>query len=242
MMRIEGRRNVLGVVGGMGPLASAEFLKTIYEASLGEREQDSPVVLLHSDPTFPDRTEAFLSGEHEELLARLNESLERMSESGVTRVVICCITIHYLLPLVPAELRRHVISLIDVIFEEVIASGRRHLLLCTSGTRRMGIFRDHPLWERAEPYVVLPDESDQQFVHRELIYRVKQNCDLRELAPLVERLLERYQVDSFIAGCTEMHVLAKHFISGADARGRYGCIDPLAVIAGNMTKETYEPA
>ena len=55
-------KEILGVVGGMGPLASAEFVKTIYEHSLGEREQASPTVLMHSDPTFPDRTQLLPCG------------------------------------------------------------------------------------------------------------------------------------------------------------------------------------
>ena len=64
------KKRVLGVVGGAGPLASAEFIKTIYECSLGEREQEAPVVLLYSDPTFPDRTEALLAGDYEPTLTQ----------------------------------------------------------------------------------------------------------------------------------------------------------------------------
>lgn len=54
----EAGRDPLGVLGGMGPLASAEFLKTIYECSVAGGEQRSPSVIMYSDPTFPDRTEA----------------------------------------------------------------------------------------------------------------------------------------------------------------------------------------
>jgi aspartate racemase len=242
MMRSESHKNILGVVGGMGPLASAEFLKTIYETSLGEREQDSPVVLIYSDPTFPDRTEAFLRGSHDELFKRLSDALEQMSACGISQIVICCITIHYLLPHLPDELRRRVISLVDVIFEQVLESGKKHLLLCTSGTRQMGIFSDHPMWKQAERHIVLLDEQDQRMVHQEIIYEVKKNQDLRKLTPVLERLLTKYEVNSFIVGCTEMHLLAKHFISSGENRKRYECIDPLAVIARNMTKEIYEPS
>ena len=47
---------LLGILGGMGPLASAEFLKTIYEYGTRDLEQRSPACILYSDPTFPDRT------------------------------------------------------------------------------------------------------------------------------------------------------------------------------------------
>ena len=46
----------LGILGGMGPLTSAEFLKTIYEVNISGPEQDAPACVLYSDPSVPDRT------------------------------------------------------------------------------------------------------------------------------------------------------------------------------------------
>jgi aspartate racemase len=225
-----GDKQFLGVLGGMGPLASAEFLKTIYEQGLGEREQESPPVILYSDPTFPDRTEALLAGECGELLAQLAEALRRLSALGVSKIVICCITIHHLLPLLPAHLRGRVISLLDVIFEEVARSRKRHLLICTTGTRRLGLFQRHERWAQLQDFFVLAGDDDQEAIH-ELIYRVKKNHDPRALVPRLEALLLKYEVDSFIAGCTETHLLAKRVARGP---GVYGCIDPLSVIARGM--------
>ena len=70
-------RPIIGIVGGMGALASAEFVKTIYEFSADRREQDSPIVMLSSDPTFPDRTEMLLRGARDVLLDRLIDSLNQ---------------------------------------------------------------------------------------------------------------------------------------------------------------------
>src|SRR5215207_7095330 len=106
---------VLGVLGGMGGLASAEFVKTIYEFSgeVSPREQAAPAVLMYSDPAFPDRTEAFLRGETQPILTRLIDALELLDRMGASRFVICCMTIHYLLPQVPDRLRERIISLTD---------------------------------------------------------------------------------------------------------------------------------
>lgn len=220
--------NVLGVLGGMGPLASAEFLKTIYEAGGGAREQDSPVVVLYSDPTFPDRTEAFLRGEEGELLRRLVRALYHLRELGATKTVICCVTIHHLLPRLPADLRRHVVSLLDVIFDQLEERGGRHLLLCTTGTSRLGIFQKHRRWEGLCGDVVLPTEPDQKRLH-ELIYGVKRNHGLDDAVAFVEASLRRYGAESFIVGCTEVHLMAKRFVHAGGARG--ACLDPLMVIA-----------
>ncbi len=224
-------RNILGIVGGMGPLASAEFLKTIYECNLlGEREQDAPAVIMFSDPTFPDRTDAFLAGNSAPLLRQLADSIERLLQAGASEVVLCCMTIHYLLPQLPSALRARVTSLVDVIYENLQSRPVKHLLICSTGTRRLRLFESHPRWPSAQSLVVMPDEDDQRRIHQNLIYPMKKPCQLAELFPLLESFLEKYGVDSFIAACSEVHVLAKHYAASRNDE-RYSCLDPLAIIA-----------
>jgi aspartate racemase len=223
--------SVFGVVGGMGPLASAEFVKTVYEFGLRGREQDSPTVFLYSDPTFPDRTDAFLRGEEEALLAQLATAVGRLSEMGASRIVLCCMTIHHLLPRLAPDARRKIWSLLDVIADGFAASDRRHLLVCSTGTRRLRLFENHPRWELFRERLVLPEEEDQERIHRELIYPIKLNPDVGTLLPLLELMLEKYRVDSFVAGCSEIHLLAKQY---AARGGRGVCLDPLTIIAREM--------
>jgi aspartate racemase len=227
---------LLGVLGGVGPLASAEFLRTIYEHALGAREQTAPRVVLYSDPSFPDRTETLLAGDDDLLLEPLEAALRALSAAGAARVVICCVTLHHLLPRLPGELRARVWSLLDVIFEGVRRGRRRRLLFCTSGSRRLGIFERHEGWASARDYIVLPGDEDQALIH-DLIYRVKRNEDIGLIAPALTRLLAAYGTDSFIAGCTEMHLLAKYVNAGDGGREGRTCLDPLTIIAEEVAKE-----
>lgn len=229
--------DALGVLGGMGPLASSEFLKTIYEYNLGEREQESPVILMLSDPTFPDRTETFLSGNSDLILGKLIRALDCLAKMGASNIVMCCVTLHYLLPRLPLELRQKIISLVDVIIETVLKSRKRHLLICTNGARELNIFQNNEQWELARDYIALPDERDQQFIHHDLIYQIKGNRDVGEMVSAIESLLSKYGVDSFIAGCTEIHLLSKRFISSDAGAERFGCVDPLLVIAEGLSRK-----
>ena len=225
-------RQPLGVLGGMGPLVSAEFLKTIYEECAGGAEQNARAVILHSDPSMPDRTQAFLNGGTDVVLARFTHALSQLQGLGVSAIVVCCVTIHHLLPRLPAELREQVLSLVDVIVRAVADSPRRHLLLCTTGTRRLSLFESHPAWATLADRVVLPDPDDQAAIH-DTIYRVKATADVDLLSRTVEPLLAKYGVDSFIAGCTEMHFASKRL----DAPGaRFGCVDPLMIIARDAAR------
>ena len=231
-------KSVLGVLGGMGGLASAEFVKTVYEVSGGvcHREQEAPVVLMYSDPGFPDRTEAFLGGETQLVLTRLIEALELLMRMGATHLVICCMTIHYLLPHVPDALRQRIISLTDVIFSSVESLKKKHLVISSRGTIKLKLLQQHPRWDHVRHYFVFPSEAEQRQMH-DLIYEVKLNRNLSEARSFIETLLAHYGVNSFIAACSEIHLLAKQFAPSSPKQHGYGCIDPLAIIAWNMVEQ-----
>jgi aspartate racemase len=224
---------VLGIVGGMGPLASAEFLKTIYEHSRGKQEQASAKVVMYSDPSFPDRTEALLAGADAVVLEKLIEALQSLLRLNVSRIVICCVTIHHLLSKLRDDLREPIWSLPDLIFRQVSLSRERHLLLCSSGSRKSGIFQNHPQWQALKDQFILPDEDDQALIHQ-WIHRLKQGYDPRRLICPLESLLVKYKANLFIAGCTEIHLLAKHYETECGSRREFGCVDPLTVIAKDL--------
>jgi aspartate racemase len=233
-MSRESSAGVYGVVGGIGPLASAEFLKTIYEFGLHDREQNSPTVILYSDPSFPDRTTAFLKGDDDVLLAQLRRVIDELCEMKVVRIVLCCITIHYLLPRLSPDLRSRIWSLLDVVADRLAADDREYLLLCSSGTRRFKLFENHPQWPLFKDRLVLPNAEDQDRIHHELIYPIKLNADVSTQFPLLELMLEKYRVNAFVAGCSEIHLLGKRY--AASGNGRDVCLDPLTIVAREIAE------
>lgn len=230
------RREVWGIVGGMGPLASAEFLRTIYEFGVAGHEQTAPIVILISDPTFPDRTEYLLSGQQDILLEKLEACLTQLALMGATKMVICCLTIHQVVPRLPEQLRRMITPLVDVSLAGVIESNRTHLLLCTTGTRESRLFERHPLWEKAKRHVIMPDSDDQESIHQ-LIYELKGNHFNPRQVDFLDELMRKYQTDSFVAGCTEIHLLSRYMrYNHADG---WSCIDPLLIIARQMAADCH---
>ena len=225
---------VIGVLGGLGPLASTEFLKAIYENSVHELEQQAPRVIMYSDPTFPDRTEALLSGDDEEVMERLTSSLRALSFLGATQLIVCCVTAHSFLKRLPPDLNTRLISLVDVMFEEIIRSPQKRLLICTKGTRESGLFQNHEHWPATQEYIVFPDERDQEGIHHELLYQIKKRRNVYELVPFIKSLLAKYRVDSFISGCTEMHIIARRLVFTNGDRSKNHTIDPLSVIAARI--------
>lgn len=229
----------IGVFGGMGPLASAAFVRTIYGMYRGRVEQETPLVLLYSNPRIDDRTATFLEGRDvAPLLRQLNHGISLLLEQGADQVVICCVTMHYLLPRVEPHLRARVVSLIDTVFEELEHTTKRTLLACTAGSNQLRLFRDHPAWDRFSDRLVVLDEVEQRQLH-DAIYLVKRDHVTEPLAEVVHRLASRHGVGAVIAGCTELHLLSPE-CAGENALNRqYDFIDPLAAIARRSTREVH---
>jgi aspartate racemase len=133
--------------------------------------------------------------------------------------------------------RERLISLLDIIFAQLAKSDRRHLLICSTGTRELQLFEKHRCWEFLKSRIILPDAAEQRSIHRDLIYPIKKNPDTRECLPILEALLTKYKTDSFIAGCTEIHLVAKQLVFSGPNEKRYSCIDPLMILAQEIAKE-----
>jgi aspartate racemase len=138
------------------------------------------------------------------------------------------------LPLLPAHVRDRVVSLVDVIFAAVERTDTRHLMLCTEGTRQMRLFERHERWRVAGNRIVMPDVADQRAIHA-LIYDIKMHRSWRGELKFVIDAMARYGVESCIAGCTEMHILAARCHAHARLAKRFVCVDPLEIIASQMS-------
>jgi aspartate racemase len=222
----------LGILGGMGPFASADFVRTIYECNLHGPEQESPRCVLLSEPAFPDRTQAILTGDDQRLRAQLEAAIGLLLAADCQRIVLACVTLHHCLDGLPRDMRSRIISLVDVAVAELQRTKERSLMLCTVGTRHARIFERHPDWPRIDGQVVLPDESDQLEIHQ-MIYRIKQGqCTPVDLEK-PSKLAAKYSVPSVLAGCTELHVLNRCWRKDLPAGG-VRVIDPLMILASNL--------
>src|SRR5260370_34895544 len=132
------------------------------------------------------------------------------------------------------ELRERIMSRVDIIFAEREQTKARHLMLCSRGTNQLRIFQNHEKGNIFEERVIMPDEDDQDLIHT-CIYHLKNPQNVESIFPTIESLLTKYGVTSFIAGCTEIHLLAKHLLACGGSEKAYRCIDPLTILAKELS-------
>jgi aspartate racemase len=223
----------LGILGGMGPLPSAELVQTIYRLHTAEKEQELPACVLYSDPSIPDRTEAILAGDTREVTARVSQALAELAAAGVERIFIACVTAHHVLPDVPEPLRQRVVNLIDLVIDDILAAPRPCLLLCTTGTRKARIFERHERWGQVAEHVRFLDDDDQHRLHDHL-YRLKKYAPPQDCLAWLDLLPAKYGVYNLIFGCTELHLMHRPLAARHAAREDYCIIDPMMIVARDI--------
>ena len=84
----------LGILGGMGPAASNEFVTRLVAKTPATKDQDHIPFVLWSDPTIPDRSTSMLNGD-DRPLPYLLAGIQGLKTVGCTTIVIPCNTAHF---------------------------------------------------------------------------------------------------------------------------------------------------
>ena len=84
----------LGILGGMGPAASAEFMVRLVAQTPAEKDQDHIPTILWSDPTVPDRSTSLLKND-DKPLPYLLDGIRGLFSAGCNLIVIPCNTAHF---------------------------------------------------------------------------------------------------------------------------------------------------
>ena len=196
---------ILGVLGGMGPLASAQFMVRLTLLTPAERDQDHVPAVLWSDPRVPDRTAAKRGGA--DPLPSLARGLRGLEAAGCGAVAIPCNTAHGWISGMRAATSLPILHIVDAAAAELdrlgVAPGRVGVL-GTAGTLAMRLYQA-PL-EQQGWTVVLPGDGEMERLVSPAIALVKANRVAEAYAPLAEAagLLAARGARAVVLGCTEI--------------------------------------
>lgn len=85
---------MIGILGGMGPLATVDFLRKLVERTPASRDQEHVPLIVYSVPQIPDRTAGIL-GAGESPLAAMRAGMQMLERAGAKAIAIPCNTAHY---------------------------------------------------------------------------------------------------------------------------------------------------
>lgn len=203
--RREDSRFLLGVLGGMGPAATADFYARLIAASPATRDQEHIPVVIWADPTTPDRSAAIM-GDGIDPTPWLRRGAELLASAGSTVIVMPCNTAHRF---AAGAFDGLGVSLLDMIAETADALDRMPLetrcvgVLATDGTVRARLYQEE--LEARGLRCVVPDAAGQRLVMGGI--RAVKAGDARTAAAGVMRAAEGLiarGAAALVAGCTEI--------------------------------------
>ena len=219
---------VIGIIGGMGPEATLNFYGKLIKMTNAKNDQEHFHVIIDSNSKTPDRTKAILSG-GEDPLPYMIESVKNLEKMNVHVACITCFTAHYYIEELQKEASYPIINALeelDIFIKSEYPSVTRVGVLCTSGTKRSGLYNKY----LKDFDLIYPDEFSQENEVMESVYGKngiksgnKKGMPLELLTLAGNKLIEK-GAQILIAGCTEVGLLLPDFNFAVSI------IDPMDVV------------
>ena len=215
----------LGVIGGLGPMATAYFMELLTRMSDAATDQEHMEVLIYSKPSIPDRTKYILGESGESPLPAMVSAGEKLREAGAELLAIPCITAHYFHADLEKALGLPVVNCLAetaayLAKEEKTCAG----IMATDGTVRSGLLQN-VLSDRGIGSVV-PEEAGQRKVMSMVYNEIKAGSpvDMEKFRQVSAELFEK-GAQVILLACTELSLIKKEHKLPA------GYLDVLEVIA-----------
>ena len=221
-------RKIIGIIGGMGPMATADLFRKIIEMTDASCDNEHLHIIIDNNTDIPDRTASILSGS-DAPLRYMTEAAERLTSCGADILIMPCNTSHYFYDRLCKSTSAPVINMIRETARLAHEKGCKKLgLLATDGTVQSGVYD-----AAFAPFgieLIKPDEEGQKKVMHMIYGEVKagKKADTDALEPTLDSM-EASGAEAFILGCTELP------IAYASYEGR-SFLDPTSILAAAAIK------
>lgn len=211
----------LGIIGGMGSMATAELFKRIISRTEYKCDQDHMKICVLNNSIIPDRTNCIINN-GESPVPYINESIRDLVNLGVDSFIIPCNTAHYF----ANQFDINGIRFISMIEETLLKitekyKNKKVCILATYGTIKSKVYHNHKLSSNID--FVYANEEEQKKVMDVILY-TKSDLHINEngktLDEVMKAITEREGNCLFVLACTELslylnYLYAKHQVIDA---------------------------
>ena len=207
---MQNNRLTVGVLGGMGPHATLDFLSRVLELTTTQVEQDHVPMLIDHNPQIPNRQIAIRTGDDEDVRTALVKMAVRLELAGADFLAMPCNTAHAFAEEIAALVSIPFVSIIDTTISEVVEHEVAKVgLLATNACLNSGMYQRAAKKSGLELYVL---SAEAQARLMQLVFQVKQGRDDDEaymtMTDLACRLIDA-GAQGLIAGCTEIPLVLR---------------------------------
>lgn len=221
----DNKNPVLGILGGLGPMATVYFYEMITAHTKADRDQDHIDIVINSRATTPDRTDYILGKSSDNPLRIMVEDSKRLKEYGVTLLAIPCNTAHYFYDMLTDAIDIPFLNIMDETAAYLESKGiKKAGVLATEGTVTSRTY--HRYLEAHGIECIVPDTEHQKLITSNIYDDIKmgKRADMEKFMRAANSLFEN-GAERLILGCTELSLIKKN--EHLDAR----FVDSLEVLA-----------
>lgn len=223
-------KKTIGVIGGMGPLATADLFKKMVLMTDANCDCEHLHVLIDNNTAIPDRTAAILHGGASPV-PELVKSARTLAQAGADFLIMPCNTAHYFYEQLLEQSPLPVLHMPRLTAEHVGRCGLSGVgLLATDGTIATGIYER--LFAEYGILCIKPDEAEQRAIMSMIYDDIKSGkkpADTGEIQAMLDGMRAR-GAQSFVLGCTELPIAFERYAFDAPF------IDPTAVLAAGAVE------
>lgn len=219
---------LLGILGGLGPLATVYFMDLIVKMTQAKKDQDHISMIVLNHAAIPDRTEFILDNTKPNPLPMMVDDAKKLQAAGADYIVMPCNTAHFFYEQIQKNID---IPMLNII-EETVRYATEHNnnikklgILATKGTVSAGAYQN--MCEKYGIDWAVPSLNDEQSLMNIIYNQVKagKTVNIDEFLRIVENM-KADGCDAVVLGCTELSVINKDF-----QLKRNDIIDSLEVLA-----------
>jgi aspartate racemase len=218
----------LGILGGMGPLATNYLYNKLITNVVAQKDQDHINMVILNDPQIPDRTEYILDNTRPNPLVPLIEGCLTLQNASCDIIAIPCNTSHFFFDDLIPKINTKIISLVDLTVDYLVKNNISNVcLLATEGTIISKVYEKEFLKNNINCTYLTEDEIKRIMT---VIYSIKTNLATADISDFYS-VVDKYQslTQKVVLGCTELSLLDKK---------KYGdfLVDPLDLLTDFLIK------
>lgn len=198
---------ILGILGGMGPLATAEFYKRIVEMTAASQDSDHVETIIYSNSKIPKRVEYIMGENTDNPGPVLVDTVYKLISAGAEVIAMPCVTAHFFIDNIQNVADKHntaVIDAIDLTVREIKLRGVKSVgILATKATISVGFIQNKLISQDIE--CVVPDAVYQEKLSSLINKKIKAgvSVDPREFEDIY-RQLKHNGADLVLIACTDI--------------------------------------
>ncbi|NMA94935.1 MAG: amino acid racemase [Clostridiales bacterium] len=206
----------LGVIGGLGPMATAYFMELVTKMTDAKCDQEHLDMIIYSCPSIPDRTGYILGKAEESPFLPMLEIGKRLRREGVDIISIPCVTAHFFIDDLKRALK---LPIIDAVEEMALVTQKMGLkrvgIMCTDGTLESRLFQNR--LEDKDIECIIPSRASREAI-MDIIYRDIKAGRAPNMGKFYRVAKELWSggAQAILLGCTELSLIKREFPIGTD--------------------------